>query len=85
MRAHAKRMLLAGDTAGQICQTLGISEQTFNRWQAEQTASRSTHGQRMRELEVENTRLRQLISQLMLEKTAPGLPPEALLKILRAN
>jgi hypothetical protein len=85
MRAHAKRMLLAGDTVGQIFQTLGISEQTFNRWQAEQTASRSTHGRRMRELEVENTRLRQLISQLMLEKTAPGLPPEALLKILRAN
>jgi putative transposase len=60
--------LAAGLTIGQVCQKLAISEQTFHRWRARYGGMKADDARRLKELEVENERLKRIVAGLALDK-----------------
>ena len=77
---EAESVLSAGGTIPQACQKMGISEATYHRWRkryaSEPLVSPSRDSRRggkedwtrrLKELEKENKRLKQLVGQLMLD------------------
>lgn len=65
---QAEADLAGGLTIGQVCQKLGVSEQTFHRWRARYGGPRADDARRVRELEAENARLKRLVADLALDK-----------------
>ena len=59
--------LAQGETVGQVCRQLGVSEQTFYRWRREYGGLRMDQAKRLKQLETENTRLRRAESDLTLD------------------
>lgn len=59
--------LARGETVGQVCRNLGVSEQTFYRWRREYGGLRMDQARRLKQLETENTRLRRAVSDLTLD------------------
>ena len=59
--------LAQGETVGQVCRHLGVSEQTFYRWRREYGGLRMDQAKRLKQLETENTRLRRAVSDLTLD------------------
>ena len=66
---EADAMLSAEKTIGQVCQSLGISEQTFNRWRNQYGGMKSEEAKRLKELEEENKRLKKLLAEAELDKS----------------
>lgn len=60
--------LATGLTIGQVCQKLAISEQTFHRWRAQYGGLKADDAKRLKELELENERLRRVVAGLALDK-----------------
>jgi uncharacterized protein YjcR len=60
--------LAAGLTVGQVCQKLAISEQTFHRWRARYGGMKADDAKRLKELEIENERLKRIVAGLALDK-----------------
>ena len=60
--------LATGMTIGQVCQKLAISENTFHRWRQQYGGMKADDAKRLKELEVENERLKRLVAQLALDK-----------------
>jgi len=60
--------LAAGMTIGQVCQKLAISENTFHRWRQQYGGLKADEAKRLKELELENERLKRLVAQLALDK-----------------
>ena len=65
---EAEVALGQGETAGQVCRTLGIAEQTFYRWRREYGGLKVEQARRLKALEQENTRLRRAVADLTLDK-----------------
>ena len=65
---EADAMLAAGQTIGQVVQTLAISEQTFHRWRNQYGGMKAEEAKRLKELEQENKRLKKLVAELTLDK-----------------
>ena len=65
---EAEAELNGGNTIGQVCQKLGVSEQTFHRWRNQYGGMKSSAAKRMKELEEENRRLKQAVADLTLDK-----------------
>lgn len=65
---EADAMISSGRTIGQVCQTLEISEQTFNRWRNQYGGMKSEEAKRLKELEGENKRLKKLLAEAELDK-----------------
>ena len=59
--------LAQGETVGQVCRQLGVSEQTFYRWRREYGGLRMDQAKRLKQLETENTRLQRAVSDLTLD------------------
>ena len=57
----------AGLTLGQVCQKLGISEQTFHRWRHQYGGLKADDAKRLKELAAENARLKRLVADLLLD------------------
>ena len=57
-----------GQSLGQVCQKLAVSEQTFHRWRAEYGTMPGEAMRRLKELEAENTRLKKAVADLTLDK-----------------
>lgn len=57
----------AGKTAVQICRKLGVSEQTFYRWKAKFGGMDVADAKRLKGLEEENRKLKQLVGELSLD------------------
>ena len=55
-------------TIGQVCQKLGVSEQTFHRWRNQYGGVQMNEAKRLKELETENQRLKRLVAELALDK-----------------
>ena len=55
-------------TVGQVCRSLGVSEQSYYRWRCEYGGLRVDHAKRLKDLEKENKRLRVAVSDLTLDK-----------------
>ena len=56
-----------GGTIAQICQRLEISEQTFHRWRNQYGGMKASEAKRLKELELENVRLKKLVADLSLD------------------
>ncbi len=57
----------AGLTIGRICQKLEVTEQTFYRWRNQHGGMKSDEMKRLKELEIENTRLKKVVADLVLD------------------
>ena len=60
--------LAQGFTTGEICKSIGVTEQTYYRWRKEYGGLKVDQAKRLRELEKENMRLRKAVSDLTLDK-----------------
>jgi putative transposase len=69
--AQANHLATQGKLQSEIARTLGVSIMTLHRWrkEASQPDRASSGGTRLAELQLENSRLRRLVTDLLLEKT----------------
>lgn len=65
---QAEADLAQGLTLAQVCQRLGVSEQTLHRWRNQYGGLQADEAKRLRELEAENARLKRLVADLALDK-----------------
>jgi len=63
LKAHA-----AGAKVADLVREHGISEQSFYRWKSKFGAGEFSETRRLRDLEVENARLKQLLAEAELDK-----------------
>ena len=66
--AFALRQAESGTPAPEVCRKMGISEQTFYRWKKKYMGMGVTEVRRLRILEEENRKLKQLVADLSLDK-----------------
>ena len=64
---EADAMLGTGASIGQVCQRLGVSEATFHRWRNQYGGMKASEAKRLKELEIENARLKKLVADLSLD------------------
>jgi putative transposase len=64
---EAEAMLAAGRTVAQVVQALGVSEQTFNRWRNQYAGMKADEARRLKELELENARLKKAVADLTID------------------
>jgi transposase-like protein len=57
-----------GTSIGQVCQKLGVSENTLHRWRKQYGGMKVEDAKRLKELEAENARLKKLVAELALDK-----------------
>ena len=65
---QAEVLVSQGQTIGQVCRSLGISEQSYYRWRSEYGGMKVEQAKRLKELEKENARLRRAVADLTLDK-----------------
>jgi putative transposase len=65
---QAEADLAQGLTIAQVCQKLGVSEQTLHRWRNQYGGLKADEAKRLKELEAENARLKRLVADLALDK-----------------
>ncbi len=66
--AYALRQVESGTVVSEVCRKLGISEQTFYRWKRKFAGMGVTELRRLKQLEEENRKLKQLVADLTLDK-----------------
>ena len=64
----ALRQAENGTPVGEVCRKLGISEQTFYRWKRKYAGIGVAELRRLRQVEDENRRLKQLVADLTLDR-----------------
>ncbi len=65
---YALRQAEAGTPVLEVCRKLGIAEQTFYRWKKKFAGLGLAALRRLRQLEEENHKLKQLVADLTLDK-----------------
>ena len=65
---EADGMLSSGQTVGQVCQKLSISEQTYHRWRNSFGGMKADAMKGLKKLEEENRRLKKAVAELTLDK-----------------
>ncbi len=66
--AFAMRQAESGTSVSEICRKMGIAEQTFYRWKRKFAGMGIAEVRRVRILEEENRKLKQLVADLSLDK-----------------
>ena len=61
-------MLSQGATLAVVLKKIGVSDCTYYRWRKEFGGMRIEQAKRLKELEVENSRLKKLVADLSLDK-----------------
>jgi putative transposase len=61
----------AGRKVAEVARKLGVTEQTFYRWKAKFGGMDVSEARRLRQLEDENRRLKQVVADLTLDNQAP--------------
>jgi transposase-like protein len=74
---EAEVELAKGASVGVVCKKLEVAEQTYYRWRAEYGGMRVDQAKRLKELEIENARLKRLVAAqaldlLILKEAASG-------------
>lgn len=64
---EADAMLAAGRSIAQVVQALGVSEATYARWRGQYGGMKADEARRLKELEIENTRLKKLVADQALD------------------
>ena len=67
MLREAEVMVNQGSTVIEVARKLSISEQTYYRWRKEYGGMRVDQARRLKELELENARLKKLVADLSLD------------------
>ena len=65
---EADRMLSDGKGIAAMCQALEVSEATFHRWRNQYGGMKVDEAKRLKELEIENRRLKKAVADLTLDK-----------------
>jgi putative transposase len=65
---YALRQAEAGTPVVEVCRKLGVTEQTFYRWKRKFAGLGIAELRRLRQLEDENRRLKQLVADLTLDR-----------------
>jgi len=60
----------AGELVKDVCRDVGISENTYYRWKAKFGGMDVSEARRLKELELENRRLKTAVAELTLDKQA---------------
>jgi putative transposase len=60
----------AGELVRDVCRDVGIAENTYYRWKAKFGGMDVNEARRLKELEVENRRLKAAVAELTLDKQA---------------
>jgi putative transposase len=68
MLRQAEVELARGKRIGEVCRSLGISEQSYYRWRSEYGGLKLDQARRMKGLEKENGRLKKAVAELTLDK-----------------
>ncbi len=68
MLREAEVELCKGQTVVQVSRKLGITDQTYYRWRKEYGGMKVDQAKRLKELEVENSKLKKLVADLSLDK-----------------
>jgi hypothetical protein len=63
----ADAMLTAGKDLAAVLQSLEVSEATYHRWRAQYGGMKAEEAKRLKELEVENGRLKKLVAEQALD------------------
>ncbi|APZ95181.1 transposase [Fuerstiella marisgermanici] len=64
----ADAMLTSGKSLGEVVQSLAVSEATYHRWRQQYGGMKAEEAKRLKELEVENARLKKLLAEAELDK-----------------
>ena len=64
---EADVLLAKGQTVGQACRQIGVTEQTYFRWRREYGGMKVDQAKRLKELERENARLKRLVADQALD------------------
>jgi transposase-like protein len=64
---EAEVLLSQGNSTKESCRALEISEQTYYRWRKEYGGLDTTQARKLKELEKENSRLKNLVADLSLD------------------
>ncbi len=67
MLREAEVLVNQGSTVIEVARKLGIAEQTYYRWRKEYGGMRVDQAKRLKELELENARLKKLVADLSLD------------------
>ena len=59
--------MAAGRELAAVCQMLGISEQTYYRWKQKYGGMKAEEAKRLKELEIENRHLKELVAEKELD------------------
>lgn len=59
----------AGQKVGELCRKYGVSEATYYRWKQVYSGLEVSQVRRLRQLEEENRRLKQIVADLTLDNT----------------
>jgi putative transposase len=68
MLRESEVALAQGKKIGEVCRSLGISEQSYYRWRREYGGLKTTQAKRIKDLEQENSRLKKAVADLTLDK-----------------
>ncbi len=66
---EAEALLNAGQPLSAVIQHLGVSEATYHRWRHQYGGMKAESAKRLKELEQENARLKQLLADAELDKS----------------
>jgi transposase-like protein len=67
---EADRLLGEGKDLAEVARQLEVSEQTLHRWRAQYGGMKADDVRRLKELEVENSRLKRIVADKELENLA---------------
>ncbi len=67
---EAEVLLAQGQTVGEICRRIGVSEQSYYRWRREYGGLKVDQARRLKELEAENAKLKKLLAEAHLDNAA---------------
>ncbi len=65
---QAEILLNQGATVAEVCRKIEVSDVTFYRWRKEYGGMRVDQAKRLKDLELENNRLKRLVADLSLDK-----------------
>ena len=65
---YALKQVVAGEKAVDICRKMGVSEATFYNWKKKYGGMGVSEVRELRQLREENTKLKQLVADLSLDK-----------------
>lgn len=64
---EGERLLNEGKDLAEVLRVLEVSEATWNRWRAQYGGMKASEAKRLKELEVENARLKKLVANQALD------------------